>query len=349
MDAQHPMTCETFSPEQRIIDTKNKDKGYMTNIFWNRQEHRIKAGWRIIVFTLLYTACLSTIVVLRLAFGRTAITSFTGILALFGATAVALWFASRFIDHRHYRDFGLGFDRKWWLDLISGFLIGALLLATVFAIEYALGWVEVTQLFKNEKDAWINFPFVPTLLIALLAHTGTAFLEEILFRGYMMKNLAEGFHGRRVNSKKAVILAFATSSLLFALFHLSNPNISIFAIVHLILAGLLLGALFLLTGEIALSIGLHISWNFFMGVVFGFPISGTSENIAVVATRQSGPTLWTGGTFGPEGGLLGIFAIIAGCVLTILWVIFTRRRLSISHQLADYSRGDKRSTKQPTA
>lgn len=320
----------------------------MINIFWNRQQHRIKMVWRIIIFTLLYTACLSSIVILRLAFGRTAITSFVGILALFGATAIALWFTSRFIDHRNYREFGLGFDRKWWLDLISGFLIGALLLTAVFVIEYALGWVTVTQLFKNEKEAWINFPFIPTLLVALFAHTGIASLEEILFRGYMMKNLAEGFHGKRVNPRTAVILAFTTSSLIFALLHLRNPNISILAIVHLLLAGLLLGALFLLTGEIALSIGLHTSWNFFMGVVFGFPISGNSEDIAAIATRQSGPTLWTGGTFGPEGGLLGLFAILAGFILTFLWVLFSRRRLTISRRLADYSQIAKHTVKPST-
>lgn len=294
---------------------------------------------------LVSTALLSSTVILRLAKAPTAITSLASILAIFGGTAVAIWFACKFIDHRNYREFGLGFDRKWWLDLISGFLIGALLLTAVFVIEYALGWVTITQLFKNEKEAWINFPFIPTLLVALSAHTGIAFLEEILFRGYMMKNLAEGFHGKQINSRTAAILAFTTSSLIFALFHLRNPNISILAMVHLLLAGMLLGALVLLTGEIALSIGLHTSWNFFMGVVFGFPISGNLEDIAAIATRQSGPTLWTGGTFGPEGGLLGLFAILVGFILTFLWILFSRRRLTISRRLADYNQIAKHTVK----
>ena len=310
---------------------------HMKAIFWNRQEQRIKSGWRIIIFFFVYIAFLSVAVLLRIAAGRTVVTTFVAIFATFAATAAALWFVSRFVDHRNYREFGFNFDRKWWQDLIIGLLISATVFIVVFAIEYALGWVTVTQLFKNEKDVVLNFPFIAAFLIALLAHTGVVLLEEVYFRGYLIKNLAEGFNSRSVNSKMVVVLAFTVSSILFAVVHVRNPNISLLGVVNLFVLGLFFGLPYLLTGEIALSISLHASWNFCMGVVFGFPISGTVEDIAVIATQQSGPVLWTGSNFGPEGGLIGLFAMLAGCALTVLWIRLSRRRLSLHTRLAEYT------------
>jgi hypothetical protein len=320
----------------------------MKKILYNHHEHRLRAGWRIMVFVFIYTVFLSSTAILRVTLGRTTITSFAGVLVLFGATAAALWFVSRFVDHRDYREFGLGFNWAWWRDLIVGVLIGALLLTVIFIIEYTAGWVTITQLFKNQKEAWTNIPFVPTLLVAFFAYTGAALLEEILSRGYLIKNLAEGFHSNRIRSGTAVILAYTSSSLLFALFHLRNPNISIFGVVNILVLGLLLGALFLLTGELALSISLHASWNFFMGVVFGFPISGLPEDITVIATKQSGPGIWTGGAFGPEGGLIGLLAMLVGCGLAVSWIRISRGRLSLSRRLADYSHLDTQSIKSST-
>ena len=312
----------------------------MKAIFWNQQEQRIKSGWRAIIFFFVYIAFLSIAVLIRIAAGRTIVTTFVAIFTTFAATAAALWFVSRFVDHRNYQEFGLNFDRKWWQDLIVGFLICATVFIIVFAIEYALGWVTVTQLLKNEKDVLVNFPFVAAFLIALLAHTGAVLLEEVYFRGYLIKNLAEGFNSRRANSRTAVVFAFTASSILFAVVHVRNPNISLLGIVNLFVLGLFFGLPYLLTGEIALSISLHASWNFCMGVVFGFPISGTTEDVAVIATQQSGPVLWTGSKFGPEDGLIGLFAMLVGCALTLLWIRLSRRRLSLRTRLAEYTQSN---------
>jgi hypothetical protein len=56
----------------------------------------------------------------------------------------------------------------------------------------------------------------------------------------------------------------------------------------------------------------------------------------VVATRQTGPTLWTGGAFGPEGGLIGVLATLLGMLLVYGWVRWTRPRVSVQAKLAQY-------------
>jgi hypothetical protein len=80
-------------------------------------------------------------------------------------------------------------------------------------------------------------------------------------------------------------------------------------------AGLLLCFCTMQTGSLWLSIGLHIGWNIFEGVVFGFPTSGVIIP-AMLRIHVNGPPLWTGGAFGPEAGLLilPVLLIVAGLV-----------------------------------
>lgn len=126
-------------------------------------------------------------------------------------------------------------------------------------------------------------------------------------------------------------------SLLFGFLHANNLNATLTSSLNLALMGLFLGLGFILTGELAIPIGLHIAWNFTQGYVFGFPVSGSNEGLSLLATHQSGPTIWTGGAFGPEGGLIVVLAALLGMLLVYGWVRWTRRRVSVQTGLAQYS------------
>jgi hypothetical protein len=156
-------------------------------------------------------------------------------------------------------------------------------------------------------------------------------------RGYSISNLAEGLNLPRISSKAAVLIAYLFTSIVFGFLHGNNPNATLASSLNLTLAGLFLGLGFVLTGELALPVGLHITWNFFMGHVFGFPVSGVDDNLSLLAAQQSGPAVWTGGAFGPEGGLLGVAAILFGMLLVWGWVCWTRRGASVHTELAEYS------------
>lgn len=140
--------------------------------------------------------------------------------------------------------------------------------------------------------------------------------EELMLRGYLLTNVAEGLTGY-VSDRLAVGVAVAVSSSLFGLIHAANPNASALSILGIGVAGVLLATGYLVTDELALPIGLHITWNLFQGTVYGFGVSGFDFGVTLVEITETGPDVMTGGAFGPEAGLLGIAAGVIGIVIVV--------------------------------
>jgi hypothetical protein len=57
--------------------------------------------------------------------------------------------------------------------------------------------------------------------------------------------------------------------------------------------------------------------------------------VSLIETELSGPVLLTGGAFGPEAGLLGLLAMIIGCILILLWV-GRQGNLALKKELTQY-------------
>ncbi|MDX9865937.1 MAG: type II CAAX endopeptidase family protein, partial [Anaerolineaceae bacterium] len=233
----------------------------------------------------------------------------------------SIWLTGRLFGRRKFADFGVRFSRNWWIDLGFGALLGACLMALIFLAEYALGWVTITDTFQMDL---LPFPFWAGIALQLLHYVTVAIYEEFLFRGFHLKNLAEGFNVfKRINPQTAIVISLLLSSVVFGLAHRANPNATWISSFNIVLAGIFLAAGYVLTGELAIPIGIHITWNFFQGNVFGFPVSGIDSGATLVAIKQSGPKLFSGGAFGPEAGLIGIVAMFLGTVL-VWWYIKLR-------------------------
>jgi len=142
--------------------------------------------------------------------------------------------------------------------------------------------------------------------------------EELVARGYWLQNLEEGLTRSGTGSSgRGLAWAVLISSLLFSLAHYGNPAFSWAALLGLLGSGYFLAYAYIRRRNLWLPIGLHIGWNFFEGTVFGFQVSGT-ESYRLILQSVRGPTLWTGGAFGPEAGLVLIPALLLG-TLVIRW------------------------------
>ena len=121
----------------------------------------------------------------------------------------------------------------------------------------------------------------------------------------------------KTSRNKWVILLMP--AVIFGLIHLQNPNVTVFSIANLVLGGVAFAYLMLKTGRIWASIGLHITWNFFLGNVFGIAVSGT-ENFSVMTTELQGKKWLTGGAFGIEGGAIFTLLLVLLLVFIHLFV-----------------------------
>ena len=202
-----------------------------------------------------------------------------------------------------------------------------------FLVELAFGWIEVTDYVTTATG---EGSAMGVIVASLIGYICVGIYEEMLSRGYHLRNLAEGLNFKAIGPRAALWLAYLISSSIFGILHATNPNASLVSTVNIILAGFFLGLGFVLTGELAIPIGLHITWNFFQGNVFGFPVSGNATSGTFIQTLQLGPDWMTGGAFGPEAGVIGILAIIVGSLLTILYVKQTRGAVSLQYDLAVY-------------
>jgi hypothetical protein len=318
----------------------------LASIFWNKEQGRLRAFWRIllqIALTVLAIILLQMIFIVPFSgfwradgtpLGAALITGIS-VLATDGGMILAVLLAGRILDHRPLVDFGFHFDSRWWGDLAFGLALGALLMVFIFSFELAAGWVEVVDTFRGDYGV----PFSVAILFPVLIYVLVGVGEETAFRGYMLRNMAEGLNLPAVGPRSALLLAWVGSSILFGFLHLFNPNATIVSTLYLMLAGGFLGLAYVLTGELAMPIGIHITWNFFQGNVFGFPVSGSRiSEASLLVIRQRGPDLFTGGAFGPEAGIIGIGALVLGCLLILWWVRRRRRRIALEVSLAEYRR-----------
>ncbi len=327
-------------------------------LFFGEDGGRLRALWRLLLQYLAYkiTVPLLTnlLVVAYLAIlGSRGIVSPGGVvaasllgfpaLALIGAigalmaTLLSVWLAGRFLDRRPFADFGFHLrSGGWWLDLLFGLALGALLMTFVFLVELRLGWITINGAWESVRP---GTPFALAMLFPIGLFVCVGVYEETLSRGYQLRNVAEGLNYPPLGPRGAILLAWVLSSIFFGALHLGNPNATFLSTANIAVAGLMLGLGYVLTGELAIPIGLHITWNLFQANVYGFPVSGLKPlGATFLETEQGGPETWTGGTFGPEAGVIGVSAMILGCLLITLWVRLRNGRVAIHTPLAEGSK-----------
>ena len=296
-------------------------RSFLATVFVSASEPRLRAGWRLILqgvlqLVLLMLAGVAVLLGMRRMFTGSE-GSFTSAqlvvtqIAELAAVTLSVFVARRYLDRRSFASLGLQAGRRSVLDLVAGIGITFLMMGLIFAAAWMLGWLKLTGFAWQVQSAnEVGLELLIFLVVCLLV----GWNEELMSRGYHLQTLASGLTQG---------WGWILSSTVFGVLHLANPHANWMAVVGIVLAGLFLGYAYIRTGQLWLSIGLHTGWNFFEGVVFGFPVSGLPF-YHLTRITVSGPDIWTGGQFGPEAGLLLIPALAVGFGLVSLYTPRTR-------------------------
>jgi len=291
--------------------TPTPKRNFLSVIFISSDKSRLRAGWRLLIQTILYLvlSVVAFIISSSLGLGGSTTSILDQIISLFAVT-LSVYIARRWLDKRSFESLGFKLSSQTWLDILAGIGITFVQMGFIYVVMLGLGWLTFTGF------AWNFDPIgmvISNVLIFFIVFIFVGWNEELLSRGYHLQTIASG-----INLFWGVII----SSAVFGLLHLGNPNATWVSAAGIFFAGIYLAYGYVRTKQLWLSIGLHIGWNFFEGVVFGFPVSGL-DIYPLLRIKVTGPELWTGGAFGPEAGLIVLPSLIVGGLLIYL---FTKNR-----------------------
>lgn len=281
----------------------------------NPVEDRLRTGWRLVIFIVVFTATSRLITALtfglvgRASHGSLRWWVLRGVIVVAAAT-LSVWFVRRWVDRRSLGSLGLRLDAHACWDVIAGLAISGAMVATVVGLCAALGMIELGPI------AWTG-GFSSALVGLSLWFFGigiaVGWSEELGLRGYVLQNLRDGI---------GLVWAVVLSCIFYGAIHMANPNSTLLSGVLIAALGYLRVLGWLRTGQLWLSMGMHAGWDFLQGPVLGLSVSGMHTE-SLVHPTLSGPSWVTGGVFGPEAGIAMLPALGVGLLLMHLW---TRRR-----------------------
>ena len=199
----------------------------------------------------------------------------------------------RIFDRHPLSDIGLGAGHGTGRNFLLGVIFGGGAAALMLSAPLLAGTGHLITR-ENSTFAW------PSLLFYLAALLFASAGEEMMFHGYAFQLLVEKI------GPYATVLPVAV---IFGLAHSANPNSTKLGVFNTILWGILLGYAFLRSHDLWLPIGLHYGWNAVLPL-FGVNLSGITIEVTRYFYRWDLTPVWSGGDYGPEGGLLTtIFAV----------------------------------------
>jgi membrane protease YdiL (CAAX protease family) len=292
----------------------------LNQILYTPDGSRLRAGWRLAVqsaILLLFGLCISVPLTILVFFDPALIASYPNIqpeLMLLGviaesiAVTVSVFLARRFLDKRSIESLGLKLNLQSLIDVFIGIAITLVQMGLIYFLMSQLGWLTF------EGFAWEVDPLgivIKNALLLLLSFILVGWTEELLSRGYHLQTITSG-----TNLFWGVVL----SSAVFSFLHVGNTGANWASVAGIFFAGVYLAYGYIRTRQLWLPIGLHIGWNFFEGVGFGFPVSGL-DIYPLTRITVHGPEIWTGGAFGPEAGLIVLPSLILGALLIYLYTM----------------------------
>lgn len=227
----------------------------------------------------------------------------------------SLYIQIKYLDKSSFKKYGLKINKTWFKEFLIGFLIAGVQISFFFFLLYLTSNLLVMDFFTTSS---FDFSFTEGLISEFFGLIVGSSVEEIFFRAFLFYTMYEALRILKKDpTKRALFIVFLMAPL-FGIAHINNEGATIISTINLGLDAVMMCLPFLITGRLGMSIGMHLSWNFFQGAVFGFAISGNMAKVSVLKVSVV-DNLITGGSFGVEGSVLFILLDVIAIMLILKW------------------------------
>lgn len=269
---------------------------YLTAVVRGANEARLRASWRfLLALTLLPLVTLLVKVVMPLL-GLSGVIPGGPIQALIFLVLLGMWAWA--IDRRPLTDYGVSLSHQWLLNLLAG--LGAVLVAHLlwYGLCLAAGWTTIELAMTAPQDS------LAVGLVGMVLSLGlNVWVQDTVYYAIVLRTAAEGLKARDLPPTRAATGALLVAVLFFTVIHSAPTPIEL---LDYLLAGIVFGVLYLYTGELALTIGVH--WG----------ISATAGVLFPVASMTDGSP----SVFQVTEGLTGVFGTLSANRMPQLVIIF---------------------------
>lgn len=282
-----------------------------------RTDGRLRATWRVAVPILLAFVGITALgpAVVRTADAGALGQAITGHLLSAAVVTGVLVLSARVLDDRNVTDYGLDVDRRWVLEFAGGAALGTALVGATLVVGYLAGWVRVVETFSS-GDAGALVPWLALFAVGWLC---VGYWEEVLFRGIFITNAVEGLSARSLSPRATLASGWLASAVVFGVVHVpfgsvpgqANP---VSKLAFWVLMGGLLGLGYVITGRLALPIGLHAAYDLAANNVF---YAVPAEGVLLPTLVRS--EIVTGGLLNPTAGIPGVLVVLCGYVVLAGW------------------------------
>lgn len=252
--------------------------GWIARVVYTGDGEQVRTVWRVVlplvVGTVVYFGAYAVGPVLIRAILGTDVTGTTatvGALAVFLVIAagvclgtVAVGWLVTWLDRRGAIWEAFAVSSAWGRDFVGGIGIGAVASVAAIVVLAFRGplTLDIGVYGVGTESVGLGMAAVSVLLVFVLANN---VFEEVLFREIVLRQTARGVRSRKVPIRWAAVVALVVSTVIFGAFHLFARGIA--GAVTSGVGGILFGVAYLVSGRLALPIGVHFGGAAFSAIV----------------------------------------------------------------------------------
>ena len=295
------LDSESPAPKRSLLAPPGGNIDGLKAIFWNERE--LRAGWRLVIFVVLFLAfaAVEFVLAVRLHLPQVTRTNInaSGLLVQEAVMMIAALAAAAILgalEGRPFAAYGLppgaaAFGARFRQGIAWGFVMitGMILLIRL------LGGFSFGELGLRGPALWGYAALWGLVFLCV------GFLEEFLFRGYTQFTLASGI---------GFWPAATVLSAVFGAFHLANKGEHVMGALSVFVIGMFFCLTLRRTGDLWFAVGLHASFDWGETFLFSVPNSGIVVSGHLLNSSFHGPAWLTGGTVGPEASIMA-FVVVA--------------------------------------